>query len=270
MFSLGIGLTPADFLRVGTRPASFFIGAFNQVILLPVVAFCVISLFGLTAELAVGVMILAACPGGVTSSIIAKLARADVALSVSLTAVISLASVVTVPLVLSFAAQHFMGSSAPDIDITATALTMFALTAVPIALGLGLRAVAPRLVHRVEPYVGGVATILFAVIVLAALAANWGLFTKNLAVLGPALITLLVVLTALGYFVTRALGRTRGEAKTISIETGVQNGTLGIAIAAIVIGSGSGFSAFALASAVYGILMYLVILPVIFIYRQMD
>lgn len=268
MFTLGVGLTPADFARVGQRPLAFFIGALNQSILLPLVTFICVLGFGIRAEMAVGFMILAACPGGVTSNVISKLAKGDVALSVSLTAVISLASVVTVPLILGLSMGYFMGDAAPEIDITKTAVTMFALTVVPVTLGLGARAVAPAAMTRAEPKLSAVATILFAVIVLAALAANWALFVENIVVIGPALLVLLAALTTIGFAVPRLLGRSVTEAKTISVETGVQNSTLGIAVAAIIVGGEGGFTAYALPSAVYGILMYLIILPVVLKYRR--
>lgn len=268
MFTLGVGLTPADFARVGQRPLAFFIGALNQSILLPLVTFLCVLAFGIRAEMAVGFMILAACPGGVTSNVISKLAKGDVALSVSLTAVISLASVVTVPLILGLSMGYFMGDAAPAIDITKTAVTMFALTVVPVTLGLGARAVAPAAMTRAEPKLSAVATILFAVIVLAALAANWALFVENIVVIGPALLVLLAALTTIGFVVPRLLGRSVTEAKTISVETGVQNSTLGIAVAAIIVGGEGGFTAYALPSAVYGILMYLIILPVVLKYRR--
>ena len=268
MFTLGVGLTPADFARVGQRPLAFFIGALNQSILLPLVTFICVLAFGIRAEMAVGFMILAACPGGVTSNVISKLAKGDVALSVSLTAVISLASVVTVPLILGLSMGYFMGDAAPEIDITKTAVTMFALTVVPVTLGLGARAMAPAAMTRAEPKLSAVATILFAVIVLAALAANWALFVENIVVIGPALLVLLAALTTIGFAVPRLLGRSVTEAKTISVETGVQNSTLGIAVAAIIVGGEGGFTAYALPSAVYGILMYLIILPVVLKYRR--
>ncbi|WP_340248854.1 bile acid:sodium symporter family protein [Sulfitobacter pontiacus] len=268
MFTLGVGLTPADFARVGQRPLAFFIGALNQSILLPLVTFICVLGFGIRAEMAVGFMILAACPGGVTSNVISKLAKGDVALSVSLTAVISLASVVTVPLILGLSMGYFMGDAAPEIDITKTAVTMFALTVVPVTLGLGARAMAPAAMTRAEPKLSAVATILFAVIVLAALAANWALFVGNIVVIGPALLVLLAALTTIGFVVPRLLGRSVTEAKTISVETGVQNSTLGIAVAAIIVGGEGGFTAYALPSAVYGILMYLIILPVVLKYRR--
>lgn len=270
MFSLGVGLTVADFTRVARRPLAFLIGALHQVILLPVVAFAVIALFGMTQELAVGMMILAACPGGVTSNLISKFARGDVALSVSLTAVISLVSVVTVPIILSLAIATFMQENAPEIDITRTAVTMFFLTVVPVTSGLALRAMFPSAIARAERTIATIAAGLFVLIILAAVAGNWQLLIDNLPVLGPALVVLLAVLTCIGFVVPRLLGRSAQEAKTISIETGVQNGTLGIAIAAIIVQGGEGFSTFALPSAFYGLVMYLIFVPVLLFYRKMD
>ena len=269
MFSLGVGLTPADFLRVGQRPMAFGVGALHQVVLLPLVAWACITIFGIERELAVGIMILSVCPGGVTSNIVSKLGGGDVALSVSLTAVISLTSVVTVPLVLAVSMRAFMGDDAPAIDITSTAITMFALTVVPMGLGLLARRLAPARMIRAERGISAVATGLFAVIVVAAVAANWSLFINNLSGLGPAIVALVFSLSCIGYVVPRLLGRTRVEAKTISVETGIQNATLGIAVAAIIVGGQDGLSAYAVPSAVYGVFMYIVMLPiVILVFRR--
>lgn len=269
MFSLGVGLSAKDFARVGQRPTAFLVGALNQMILLPVVAYFVVIAFGLTKEIAVGVMILAACPGGVTSNVIARMGKADVALSVSLTAVISLLGVLTIPLILGLSMSVFMGQDAPDISIVETALKTFAITVVPIVIGLTCKHVFPDAMARAEPALSKLAIALFALIVIAALAANWSLFTTNVWLLGPALLTLLLILTLFGFVVPRLLGRTRNESKTVSIETGVQNAALGIAIAGGLTVS-DGISAYALPAAVYGPLMYLIVLPVIFIYRRMD
>ncbi len=270
MFSLGIGLTPADFLRVGQRPVAFLVGALNQVVLLPIIALLCIVVFGLRAEIAVGVMILALCPGGVTSNLVAKYARGDVALSVSLTAVISLTSMITVPLILAFSMQRFMGEGAPQIDVTRTALKMCALTVVPVCLGLLARHLASGAMIRAERGIGLAATLLFVIIVAGALAANWDVFLTNLILLGPALVCLLVVLSVIGFFVPRLLGRSLNEAKTISIETGIQNGTLGITVATLIVGGGSITSPYAIPSAVYSVLMYLMLIPAVTIFRRMD
>jgi BASS family bile acid:Na+ symporter len=270
MFSLGVGLTAADFLRVGRRPVAFMIGALHQIVLLPIVAYAVILLFGINGPFAVGMMILAACPGGVTSNIVTRLAKGDVALSVSLTAVISLTSMFTVPIILSFSLNAFMGADAPELNIASTAFTMFLLTVVPIVLALGARKLAPDAMTRSEPILTRMATVLFVLIIAAALASNWGEFVENLPVLGPALLTLVAVLTAIGFVVPRLLGLTLRECKTVSVETGIQNGTLGIAISAILAGATEGFGTYSMPSAVYGVFMYATLLPVLLIYRRLD
>lgn len=268
MLSLGMGLTAADFVRVATRPFAFFIGALNQVALLPLVTFALVLAFGFGPELAVGFMILSFSPGGVTSNILTKLGRGDVALSVSLTAIISLASMFTVPPLLALSIGYFSGAEAPPVDIGGIAVKLFLLTTVPILIGLALRHFAPSMTARIEPAVSKLANLLFVLIVLLALVANWGVFIDNLPVLAPALVMLILVLLALGFFVARFAGLTRKECKTISIETGIQNSTLGITVATILTGAEAGFSAYALPAAVYGILMYIVSAPVILRFRR--
>ncbi|WP_254796876.1 bile acid:sodium symporter family protein [Sulfitobacter albidus] len=268
MLSLGIGLTVADFRRVATRPRGFAVGAACQLVLLPVAAYAVVRAFGLGPELAVGVMLIALCPGGVTSNMLSRLARGDVALSVSLTAVISLVSVLTVPILAAWAVVHFMGDAAPAVNVTALGIAMFVITALPVALGVLIRHFAPGFANRAEPVLTRVATVLFVVIVLAALAGNWSLFVDNLPRLGPALMTLNVVLMLAGLGIAAALGLGRQAARTVSIETGVQNATLGITLAALISGQSEGFSTMALPAAVYGITMYLVALPFVAWFRR--
>ncbi|MEO0379802.1 MAG: bile acid:sodium symporter family protein [Pseudomonadota bacterium] len=268
MLSLGIGLTAADFGRVAARPKAFAIGAISQVILVPITAYVIARAFGLAPELAVGLMFLALCPGGVTSNMISKLGHADVALSVSLTAVVSLLSIITVPLLAAWAVGHFMGETGPDVSVTSLALAMFVITTLPVLIGVTIRHFATGFAERIEPVLSLIATVLFVVIVIAALAGNWGLFVENVARLGPALITLNAVLMILGLLLAGAAGLAWHSRKTISIETGIQNATLGITLAAIVSGQSDGFSTMALPSAVYGITMYLVAIPFVAWFRR--
>lgn len=268
MLSLGIGLTVADFKRVAERGMAFVTGAVAQVILLPVIAYLVVTAFGLPGEIAVGFMLLSFCPGGVTSNMISKLAKGDVALSVSLTAVISLLSILTVPFLAAWSVAHFMGESAPEVSVTSLAIAMFLITTLPVAIGVTIRHFATGLADAIDRPLSILATVLFVIIVLAALAGNWGIFVENLATLGPALITLNIVLMLLGLIIAGAFGLTWLERKTISIETGIQNATLGITLAALISGVSEGFSTMALPSAVYGITMYLVALPFVLWYRS--
>jgi bile acid:Na+ symporter, BASS family len=218
MFSLGLGLTLEDFRRVFLAPRAFGIGAMAQLVILPIIAYIIAVLFRLAPELAVGLMILAFCPGGVTSNILTKFARGDLALSISLTGVISLVSVVTVPFLVAFAADHFMGVDAPPVNVTSLAVAMFLITAVPGALGMALRHFAAGLTAAIEGLVEKLAVVLFVIVVVGALAANWSLFVENLAVLGPALIVLNVVLLAIGLGLARLFALEGAQATAISIE----------------------------------------------------
>jgi len=245
------------------------IGAINQVLLLPIVTFLLVLTFGIGPELAVGFMILAFCPGGVTSNILTRMARGDVALSVSLTAVISLASMITVPPLLALSIGYFSGEAAEPVDIGGIAVQLFLLTTVPILIGLTLHHMAPAMTNRIAPVVAHIANLLFVCIVVLAVAVNWDVFTINLPVLAPSLICLILLLLALGYGVGRLAGLPVIQVKTISVETGIQNSTLGITVAAMLSGYEAGFSAYALPAAVYGILMYAVSAPVILWFRRL-
>jgi len=264
MLSLGLGLTVADFKRVATQPKAFAIGAFSQLVTIPLVALAIVTLFGLPAELAVGVMILSLCPGGVTSNILTKLARGDLALSISLTGIISLVAVFTMPPLVGFFARMFMGVDAPPVNVTRLGIAMFLITAAPVVIGILIRHFAPRFAQAVEPVLDKLAVLLFVVVVVGALAANWRLFIDNLAILGPALILLNIVLLAIGLALGRIFSLTRNEATAIAIETGVQNATLGITVGSLIVEQVSALPPFSLPSGVYGITMYLVTIPFVF------
>ncbi len=261
MFSLGIGLTLADFKRVAERGWVFAIGATCQLVLLPVMAYLIIMAFGLSGAIAAGVMLIALCPGGVTSNVVSRLAGGDVALSVSLTALMSLASILTVPIMISWAVVHFMGEAAPDVSVTSLALAMFLLTMLPVILGMVLRHFATPLADRLEPTLIKIASVLFVLIILAAIASNWGLLTENAGTLAPALLTLNLSTMIGGLLIATALGLTWRERKTISIEVGIQNGSLGITLAPLIVGATNGIPTIGLPSAMYGVIMYVTAIP---------
>ena len=263
MFSLGLGLGLADFRRVAAQPRAFGLGAANQMILVPIVGFGVATLFGLPPELAAGTMILALCPGGVMSNVAAKMAGGSVPLSVSLTAVVSLISILTLPVLTALSVNHFMGADAPTIDITKLGVTMFLLTAVPVGLGMAVTALAPKLTATAAPWMQRVTVVLFAVLILAALAANWGTFVANIGIVGPALVTMTAVLLVLGVVTAKAAGLSHTDVTTVAIESGIQNGTLGIAVGGIVAGIATGLPALTLPTAIYGVTAWLLVIPFI-------
>jgi len=264
MFSLGLGLTTADFARVFRQPRAFVAGVIAQIIVLPVTAYIILRFSSVEGALAVGVMILAFSPGGVTSNIMTKLAGGAVAVSISLTAVVSLLAVITVPLLTAWAADTFMGTAAPDINVTSLAISMFAITAVPVAIGVAVRHFAARVADRVESIISIIATVLFVVIVVGALAANWSIFVDSIGKLGPVLVILNIVLLLLGYGVASLLKLPDDERIAVAIETGVQNATLGITVGSLIAEAATGLPPFSLPSGVYGITMYVVTLPFVF------
>ncbi|WP_422047808.1 bile acid:sodium symporter family protein [Shimia sp.] len=266
MFSLGFGLTFADFGRVFSLPRAVLTGILMQVVALPVVAFVLVSLTSLPPGLALGVMILSFCPGGVTSSILTKLAGGTVALSITLTAVVSLLSVLTVPALVGWSTGYFLGSAAPELNVTAIGMSMFVITAVPVMIGLLLRFVAPAFADRHEGKVSLVALVLFVIMVAAALADNWAMFAANVGTLAPVLIGLNAVLLLLGVVVARVVGLSGADGLCISVEMAVQNATLGITVAGMV-AAVVGIPEYAVPSAVYGITMFVVTIPGVFLLR---
>ena len=266
MFSLGLGLTFDDFKNIIKNPKAFFIGIINQMLILPLVAFCVIAIFGLSNEMAVGMMILACCPGGVTSNIVTKFAKGDTALSISYTAIVSIITVLTLPLVIGFSTVHFMSSNAPEINILDLGLIMFAMTTVPVLIGLYINTRHQHISHSFSPFANKIATILFIVIVLGALASEWNAFISNIHLLGPAIIILIMLMLFIGYYSPKLFGINESQSITIAVESGIQNATVGITIGNIILNQTEGLSILSLPSGVYGILMYIVCLPFIFLF----
>ena len=265
MFSLGIGLTVDDFSIITKEPKVFAIGIANQMIVLPIVAFAIASGLGLSAELSVGLMILACSPGGVTSNILTKLAKGDTALSVSYTAVVSVATVVTLPLIVGFSMDHFMGEAAPHIDVLTLGITMFLLTTVPVVIGMAVRHYSTETADKMERGVSIVAAGLFVIIVLAAIATEWDTLMDNIGKLGPAVIILSITMLGIGYKSAEFLDLNPKRATTVSIESGIQNASVGITVGGLILAApDGGLSTLSLPSGVYGVLMYIVVAPFVY------
>ncbi|WGI22691.1 bile acid:sodium symporter [Amylibacter sp. IMCC11727] len=265
MFTLGLGLKITDFTRVFAMPKAFAVGIVNQMILLPIVGFCLAIALGLSPEIAVGMMILALAPGGVTTNVLAKIGGGNTALSISLTAVVTIISAITLPIIIAFSVRYFMGSDAPEVNTLSLSVTMFLMTVVPVVLGMGVTALSPSFVDGAGQWLGRLAVVLFAVIVLAAILTNLDVLFDNIESLGPATILLMGIMLTLGLLSAKVLGLSVQDATTVAVETGVQNSTLGIAVGAIlagqILGGVDGFSTFALPSAMYGVLMYFGAVP---------
>ncbi|MGP1255282.1 MAG: bile acid:sodium symporter family protein [Kiloniellales bacterium] len=256
MFSMGLALVADDFRRVVARPKAFAVGALCQMLLLPLIALALVlgwqASFGLDPVLAVGFLILAACPGGVTSNLLTHLAKGDTALSISLTAVISLASVVTLPFIVNFGIDLFLGQEAVHLPLAKTVAGIFAITTVPVLVGMALRRWAPATALRLEPPARALATALFVLIVAGAVAAEWDLVRRSFGEVGAAVLTLNLATMALGWSVARAARLDRRAGIAISLETGLQNGTLAIFVAATLLGN----DAMIVPAGIYSLVMF--------------
>ncbi|SDR16394.1 bile acid:sodium symporter family protein [Pseudovibrio sp. Tun.PSC04-5.I4] len=256
MFSLGITLTGQDFKRVVKMPRAFSVGLLGQLLLLPAVAFLILQVIELEPAMAFGVMLLSFAPGGVTSNLLTRFSGGTVALSVSLTAITSLLCVLTVPLLTAAAAVYFLGSDAPMIDVTSIGIAMALITTVPVALGVVVNHLTPAFSVRISKVLSAVATILFVVIALGAVATNWSVLIANIAELGPVLILLNVVMLLIGYNGAKAMKLSHQDSIAIALEVGVQNATLGITVGALVAMNGEALPPYSLASGIYAITMY--------------
>jgi len=269
VFSLGLGLRAADFWRIATQPRAFGVGAFNQLIIVPAVAFGVVTLFALPAEMALGVMILAACPGGVLSNSASRYAGGNVPLSISLTAVISLVATITLPIIVALSAAHFLGTDAPAINVTALGVQVFVLSAVPVGLGMALTRFFPGLVATAGPWISRLAFWLFLAMILAALISSWDAFSRSFWALGPALIVMNAALLLIGLLSGRLAGLNEEDITTIAIESGTQNGSLGITVGLLILGASSGLPDTTLPAVIYSITAWFLTMPFVLWRRRL-
>lgn len=269
MFSLGLGLEIDDFRRVFRRRTAFAIGAFSQIVLLPIAAFCVIMAFSLPPVMAAGLMLLSFCPGGVSSNVITKLSRGDLALSVSMTAVTSVMAFLTVPPLATWSVLYFMGESAPDFSFFEIAIFTFLVTTLPVITGIIVRHLFNSMARRLERPLQNTAVAFWALLILALFVANRDLILTYMPTLGYSTMTLPFVLMLIGLAFGKILGLSKTEGKTVGIETSVQNSPLGITLAIVITGTSSSLAEvpMALPSALYSITMYLIVLPFMFYFR---
>jgi BASS family bile acid:Na+ symporter len=228
MFGLGLGLTVADFTRLLKIPRDFIVGFFGQVILLPIVAFILIQIISLPPELALGTMIIAAAPGGVMSNVLTKFANGDVALSISLTAVVSLISVITVPLIIYNSADFLGIEITKKISMLNIALKMFVAVTIPVIFGMIVRALMTDYIVSKTLLVQRLSLILFLVIFTAIWVEEWNRIVSFLARAGLIALILNLTMIFLGYYLAKYLTSGVEQRKCISLECGLQNGTLAV------------------------------------------
>ena len=265
MFALGLGLTGKDFLRVAKQPRDFFVGAFSQIILLPIIAFILVKIWPIAPELAIGVMIIAAAPGGVTSNLLTSFAKGDVALSVSLTAIISLLCVITIPFIVLTSVGLLADSSiTQDISLIGIARNMFLIVTVPVILGMLFRGFASGMALSFEPIAKKISTVLFVLVLLGAIAAERENVVSYFAQAGLITLVLNVVMMVVAYLVAQSLASGTKQRKCITIECGLQNGTLAIFVATSIFGGGM----YVIPAATYSLIMFATSLIFVFLVRK--
>ena len=251
MFGMGLGLTMADFMRVFSKPKAFLLGAGLQILMLPLLVLLLLLVFPLSAPLAAGLMILAACPGGVTSNILTYLARGDVALSVSLTAVISLLGFITVPIITDFALSNYMGEGAPELPIAKTMIGILLIITVPVALGMLVRKLKLDWAVRMEKVFGPLSIFVFVAVIIGALIAERENVVSYIAQAGLHVIALNILAMFVAISAAKLFMLPKSQRSAIALECGLQNGTLGLAITITILGR----TDIGVPSAVYGLLM---------------
>lgn len=253
MLGLGLSLTVADFARVVRYPRAVLVGLFTQTIVLVVGAFAIAHLFALSPELAVGLMLLAASPGGATANIYSHLAHGDVALNITLTAVNSALALVTLPLIVDAALAYFLSQDPYVPPPIRKVIEVAAIIVIPVLIGMALRGGLPRLATRLEKPIRLFAVLVLVAVIGAAVFAEWERLPGFIAAVGAACLAFNLLSMSVGYGLPRLLKLPRGQAVAISMEIGIHNGTLAIFIALNVLQS----AAMSIPAAVYSIIMFI-------------
>ena len=264
MFTLGLGLTFSDFARVAKMPKNFLIGLISQLIFLPLAALIIVFIWPLQPELAIGLMLIAAAPGGVTSNILTSFAKGDVALSISLTAVMSLLSVISVPIVLGLSIGLISNGSLGSISLTGIAISMFLIVTLPVLLGMIFRASLSYLTKKIEKGAKILSSALFVLVLIGAILAERQNLVEYFAQTGLVVLILNILMMAIAYYWAKLFSTGKSQLKAISIECGLQNGTLAIFVGTSVFGGGL----YIVPAATYSVIMYLTSLIFIYFIRN--
>ncbi len=254
MLGMGLSLVVDDFRRILKYPKATIIGLANQIILLPLVGFGICHLFNLPNELAIGMMLLAACPGGVTSNLISHVSRGDTALSVSLTAVSSLVTLITIPVYVGFAFNYFNNTGqAVDVDEVGMLLQVLVIVIIPIAIGMFIRSRREAFALRMDKPVRVFSVVLFLVILLSIIITERETIVKYFPQIGGATVVLNILTLLIGYYSAKFFKLDQKQAITIAIESGIQNGTLAIVIASTVLANFT----LSIPAGIYGLIMFI-------------
>ena len=267
MFGLGLGLTINDFLRVIKIPRNFIVGFICQVILLPIIAFLLIKIIPMPLEIALGVMIIAAAPGGVTSNVLTKFANGDVALSVSLTAIVSILSIITVPLII-FTSADLLGFSEinREISMTSMSLKMFFVVTAPVIFGMIARSLMTDFIVSKTLIIQRISVILFIIVFISIWVEEWDKIISFITRAGLVAFILNIVMIFIGYYVAKYFTSGVEQRKCISLECGLQNGTLAVFVATQLFDS----IEFIVPTAAYALIMFVTSIFFVLIVRKIN
>ena len=267
MLTLGLGLTGQDFLRVIKQPRDFIVGLICQLILLPIIAFILIKVFNSPLELALGVMIIAAAPGGVTSNVLTKFANGDVALSVSLTAIISLISILSVPLIVFKSADLLnISNITNEISMIAISMKMFLVVTLPVLIGMLIRKFATNFIMTKSQLIERISVLLFVIVFAAIWIEEWENIIGYIQQAGLITLVLNILMMFVGYYVAKFLASGVAQRKSISLECGLQNGTLAVFVASQLFND----IAYLIPTATYAIVMFITSIIFVFIVRKIN
>jgi BASS family bile acid:Na+ symporter len=263
MLGLGMSLTIQDFIRVAKIPKDFLIGFICQLILLPIVAFLLIKLLNTPAELAIGVMLIAAAPGGVTSNVLTKFANGDVALSISLTAIISLISIVSVPFIVFNSIDFFeVTNVSKNISMAGIALKMFFVITVPVIIGMMIKHFAKNFINNKALIIQRISVALFVLVFVAIYIEEWDNIVSFIVRAGLIALALNVTMMIVGFYAAKSFASGVAQQRCISLECGLQNGTLAAFVGTQIFDGSS--MVFIVPAAAYALIM--MITSIIFIY----
>ena len=266
MLGLGLSLTIQDFIRVVKIPKDFLVGFISQLVLLPIVALSIALLLNLSAELAIGLMLIACAPGGVTSNVITKFADGDIALSISLTAVVSLISIISVPFIM-FASVDFFGVNfIKEISMTGIALKMFFVVTVPVIIGMIIRHFAKNFVDNQASLIQKISVMLFTLVFAAIYIEEWDNIISYIMNAGLVVLILNLTMMILGFYIAKYFASGVAQQRCISIECGLQNGTLALFVGTQMFGES--ITTFIIPTAAYALIMMMTSVIFVFILRK--
>ncbi len=266
MFGMGLSLVFSDFKRIVTYPKAVFVGLTSQIVVLPIIGYLIATYLNLSPTIAIGIMLLAACPGGATSNLLTHLAKGDLALSVTLTAISSLLSIITIPIIVQFALSHF-GNHTQSVSVDAVTMIkqLFIIVIIPVGIGMLIKAKYPIFAIRMEKPVRIASTIIFILVIIGVVFSVRDVFMIYLSEAGLPSILLNIITMMIGFSMAILFKLTKPQAISISIETGIQNGTLAITVATIALNNAE----YSIVPAVYGLLMFITGAIIIFMRKPL-